>query len=151
MQKTKYRDFSLNDLEYYDLVSETILAFLKNNYKLLKNIKRDRDEKKSSLRGLMATILHRKFADRIKDNKKNCFAKIDDELIETYDKDILLEIDLQNVLDKMESERGIIYKSFILYYLENYKVAEIANKLGVAESAVKYRLYAGRKWFADNF
>jgi RNA polymerase sigma factor (sigma-70 family) len=137
----KYRS-KLDDLTAHGLASDVFYDLIKNDYKALNRLDRDRGK----LRGLFFTIVRAKLSGLGKNYQS----------IEEFEEQngnetanwIEICLDLNTALEKLQKESPLLHKTFIYHYLEDKKILEIAKILRITEDAVKQRLCRARQWLA---
>lgn len=142
--KLKAKSSYLDELHAHELASDVIFEFIKNDYRTLKGLDRNRGH----LRGLFFTIIRRKLSNL----KTPAFSPDLSWLEEDKETDPWVDfyLDLEDALEKLEKDRPRIHKTFVLFYLEGRKISEIAEILNIKENAIKNRLYNARQWLAEN-
>lgn len=132
----------LDEFQAYSLASDIIYDFIKNDYHSLKNLRRDRGH----LRGLFLKIIRAKLS---KWKKTPSTSELDHHQDDT-EPWVDFYLDLEEALSKLQKERPLLYKPFVMHYLEGKKISEISQLLHIKENAVKQRLFSARKWLAKH-
>ncbi|BBM87916.1 RNA polymerase sigma factor [Candidatus Uabimicrobium amorphum] len=133
----------LDDLKTYELASDVLYDLIKNDYRGVKRLSRDRGH----LRGLFFRIIKSKLFEVGKQKKTSTFEGFEKET--NVDEWVNIYIDFNDSVEKLKEQRPKLHLPFSLFYLEGKKIAEIATELGIKENAVKQRLYAARRFLAD--
>lgn len=139
----KWREYlpHMDDLEAHELAADVLYEFLKNDYRTLKDL----DRNKGHLRGLFFKIIKCKMSRLRRDRSLGLEEYPDREAGEWAD----MYLDFEEALGRLGKERPRLHQPFVLHYLEGRSIAEIARDLDLEANAVKQRLYAARRWLAE--
>lgn len=135
--KLKKKYSSLDELQSFEVASDIIYEFIKNDYHTLKQLDRNRGH----LRGLFFKIIQSKLS-RLK-------KPLTVEDIETFGEDetepwVDFYMDFDGALEKLKEERPRLHTPFVEHYLKGKKLSEIAEELNLNENAIKQRLHYAR-------
>lgn len=134
---------SIDDGKAHEIASDIIYDFIKNEYRTIKSLDRNRGH----LRGLFFKIIKAKLSrisKKVFENLENC------QVLEKEDNtwsDLCMDLDA--AIEKMRQQRPLIHKAFVLHYLKGRKLEEIGKRLDLSLNAVKQRLYNARRWLSD--
>ena len=137
----KRRRPQVDDLATHEIASDILYEFLKDDYRGIKQLNRDRGK----LRGLFYKIIKRKLYWKERE-KSHASIQPDHPDIKVW---VGIGIDLQNALERLREQRPLLYQSFVDFYLGGNKISEIATALEIKENAAKQRLYKGRVNLAE--
>ena len=143
LKKVKERAY-VDWFQAEEIVHDIFFDFIKNNYKLCYEIKKDRGK----LRGLFFAIMRSKIYNATKANANLSDVETEEYFADDGDEVVNLYIDIHSVLDKLKEERSPYYQVVILRYIEGNSISEICEKTNLSVDAVKYRLSQARKWLS---
>lgn len=119
-----------NEQDVQDAIQDTFCRYLEKKPDF-----RDEDHEKAWLIKVATNICRDMIRFRVR-HPKVCIDEVEHMLVAPEQKEILREL-----LELPFKQKTVIY----LYYVEGYHIKEIADILGITESAVKQRLLRGRK------
>ncbi len=133
----------IDELRSHELASDAIYEFIKNDYNGIKKLDRNRGH----LRGLFFKIIRsRLYHSRVKYRTQEDFSYESDDgadfCVDVY-------LDFHEALEKLATARPRLHTPFKYHYLEGKSLKEIAVILDIQANAVKQRLYAARRWLAE--
>ena len=123
-----------NEQDVQDAIQDTFCRYLEKKPDF-----RDEDHEKAWLIKVATNICRDMIRFRVR-HPKVCIDDVEHMLVAPEQKEILREL-----LELPVKQKTVIY----LYYVEGYHIKEIADILGITESAVKTRLLRGRKQMRD--
>ena len=123
-----------NDQDVQDAIQDTFCRYLEKKPKF-----RDEEHEKAWLIKVATNICRDMMRFRIR-HPKISIDEVENILVAPEQKEILKEF-----LELPIKQKTVIY----LHYVEGYQIKEIADILGITESAVKVRLMRGRKQMRD--
>lgn len=123
-----------NEQDVQDAIQDTFCRYLEKKPDF-----RDEDHEKAWLIKVATNICRDMIRFRIR-HPKVCIDEVEHMLVASEQREILREL-----LELPIKQKTVIY----LYYVEGYHIKEIADILGITESAVKTRLLRGRKQMRD--
>lgn len=123
-----------NEQDVQDAIQDTFCRYLEKKPDF-----RDEDHEKAWLIKVATNICRDMIRFRVR-HPKVCIDEVEHMLVAPEQKEILREL-----LELPVKQKTVIY----LYYVEGYHIKEIADILGITESAVKTRLLRGRKQMRD--
>lgn len=123
-----------NEQDVQDAIQDTFCRYLEKKPDF-----RDEDHEKAWLIKVATNICRDMIRFRVR-HPKVCIDDVEHMLVAPEQKEILREL-----LELPVKQKTVIY----LYYVEGYHIKEIADILGITESAVKQRLLRGRKQMQD--
>lgn len=123
-----------NEQDVQDAIQDTFCRYLEK-----KPVFRDKEHEKAWLIRVASNICRDMIRFRIR-HPKVSIDEVENTLAAPEHREILREL-----LELPVKQRTVIY----LHYVEGYQVKEIADILGITESAVKVRLLRGRKQMRD--
>ena len=135
---------NIDDLKAHELASDALYELLKNDYRGIKRLERDRGR----LRGLFFKIIKKIIIDNVYRKKKN--DKLPDDFAleseEQWSKGIDIYLDVHEAIEEMKKARPLLYDACVYYYFEGQKITEICTKMNLTPTAVKQRLHSARIW-----
>lgn len=123
-----------NEQDVQDAIQDTFCKYLEKKPEF-----RDEEHEKAWLIRVATNICRDMIRFRIR-HPKVVIDEVENTLVAPEQKEVLREL-----LELPMKQRIVIY----LHYVEGYRVKEIADILGITESAVKTRLLRGRKQMRD--
>ncbi|BBM84225.1 RNA polymerase sigma factor [Candidatus Uabimicrobium amorphum] len=135
----------LNLLDAHSIVSDILYEFIKNDYKNMHTLSRDRGH----LRGLFFTIIKRKLSKLHSKKLPESWPELADQASDDTNRFVSISCDLEDALQKMQDNRPLLYQPFVSHYLEGKKISEIAQQMNLTVDAVKKRLQSSRKVLAE--
>lgn len=123
-----------NEQDVQDAIQDTFCRYLEKKPDF-----RDEDHEKAWLIKVATNICRDMIRFRVR-HPKVCIDEVEHMLVAPEQREILREL-----LELPVKQKTVIY----LYYVEGYHIKEIADILGITESAVKTRLLRGRKQMRD--
>jgi DNA-directed RNA polymerase specialized sigma24 family protein len=116
-----------------DLASEVIYDLIKNDYKTLGNLERD----KGSLRGFLLKVMK----DKLKSyRRKKSEETGKDSEVEYEDMWGEFSLDFKEAMKELEEENPMFYKAFYLHHIEEKKKVEVMEILQLSKSMVDHRI-----------
>ena len=123
-----------NEQDVQDAIQDTFCRYLEKKPEF-----RDEEHEKAWLIKAATNICRDMIRFRIR-HPKVCIDEVENTLAAPEQKEIFKEL-----LELPVKQKTVIY----LHYVEGYQIKEIADILGITESAVKVRLLRGRKQMRD--
>lgn len=123
-----------NEHDVQDAIQDTFCRYLEKKPEF-----RDEEHEKAWLIRVATNICRDMIRFRIR-HPKVSIDEVENTLVAPEEKEILKEL-----LELPVKQKTVIY----LHYVEGYQIKEIADILGITESAVKLRLLRGRKQMRD--
>ena len=140
--KFKHYAPKLDDLKIYELASDVMYELIKNDYRGIKRLDRD----KGRLRGLFFRIIKSKLYEEGQKRKDIALHGFDQGT--AIDDWVSIYIDLNESIEELKQQKPKLYQPFFHFYLEGKKITEIAEMINVKDNAVKQRLFAARQFLA---
>lgn len=131
-----------NQYDAEDLAQEILLEI----YKSSTNIRNDR-----AFYGFLWSVVGNVYKQWYRKRKRDSHYELIEELAD--DEDILNKLEMDSDIRRLRRELTLLVEKYrramILYYLENNSCSQIAKKLSISESMVKYLLFKSRQIIKD--
>lgn len=135
--KLQRRCSKLSGIEAFEVASDILYEFIKNDYRLVKSLDRDRGH----LRGLFNKIVRSKLHKRQNRREEELMGESEGEDLEPW---VDLSLDLGRALLELKKREPWFYEPFYLHFIEGRTAKEIAKILDLDFGVVRYRIYAAR-------
>ena len=132
----------LDDLQIYELASDVLYDLIKNDYRGIKRLDRDRGH----LRGLFFRIIKSKLYEVGKQRKTATLEGFEKEA--SVDEWVSICIDFDDAVQQLQQKRPKLYEPFRHFYFDGKKISEIAATMELNDNAIKQRLFAARQFLA---
>lgn len=131
-----------NQYDAEDLAQEMLLEI----YRSSANIRDDR-----AFYGFLWSVVENVYRQWYRKSKRDSYYELSEEL--TDSQDLLSRLEMDFDIRRLRRELTLLVEKYrramVLYYLENNSCSQIAKKLSISESIVKYLLFKSRKMIKD--